>query len=218
MSIRVLIADDHPVVRDGLRLTLERSEPDIVVVGEAADGVEVLTLAQTVPVDVFVLDVTMPNLNGIETARELRKRNPDVKVVVLSLHDTRAMVEGALAAGARGYLTKESATRHVVEAVTEVHAGRYYLSPPIAHFVVESGRAWTRGTRPRGAAPAPLTGRERRVLQLIAEGQSSKEIAAILGLSPNTVHAHRTSLMAKLDIHKDTDLVRYAIKAGIAKP
>ena len=217
MSIRVVIADDHPVVRDGLRLTIERSGEDIVVVGEASDGMEVLNMAATSRADVFILDITMPNMNGIETARELLKRFPAAKVIILSLHDTKAMVEEALAAGARGYLTKEMATRTVVEAVTEVHAGRYYLCPQIAHFVVEAGLMGNRGSRKRGAAPVALTGQERKVLQLIAEGRSNKEVAARLHVSVNTIHAHRNSMMAKLNIHKQADLVHYAIKAGIAK-
>jgi DNA-binding NarL/FixJ family response regulator len=214
MSIRVVIADDHPVVRDGLRLTIEQSGKAIIVVGEAADGMEVIKLAGTRPADVFILDITMPNLNGIETARELLKRTPAAKVIILSLHSTKALVEESLAAGARGYLTKEMATRTVVEAVTEVHAGRFYLCPMIAHFVVEQG---FRGTKKRGAAPVALTGQERKVLQLIAEGHSNKEIAARLNLSANTIHAHRNNLMAKLNLHKQADLVHYAIKAGIAK-
>ena len=217
MSIRVVIADDHPVVRDGLRMTLERCGKDIVVVGEAADGLEVLKAARTTPTDVYILDITMPGMNGIETARELLKRSPTAKIIILSLHDTKVMVEEALAAGARGYLTKEMATRNVVEAVTEIHAGRYYLCPKIAHFVVEAGRMGKKGSRKRESAPVALTGQERKVLQLIAEGHSNKEIAAILDVSSNTVHAHRNNVMAKLDIHKQTDLVHYAIKAGIAK-
>ena len=217
MSARVIIADDHPVVRDGLRLTIERSGENIVVVGEASNGMEVLKIAKTKPADVFILDITMPNLNGIETARELLKRSPAAKVIMLSLHSTKAMVEESLAAGARGYLTKEMATRTVVEAVTEVHAGRYYLCPTIAHFVVEAGFIGTRGSRLRGAIPVELTGQERKVLQLIAEGHSNKEIAALLDLSVNTIHAHRNSAMAKLNLHKQADLVHYAIKAGIAK-
>lgn len=217
MSIRLVIADDHPVVRDGLRLTIERSGADIVVVGEAADGEEVLKLAGTRPVDVFILDITMPHLNGIETARELLKRSPAAKIIILSLHDTKAMVEEALAAGARGYLTKETATRNVVEAVTEVHNGRFYLCPVIAHFVVEASARKLSGSRPRPAAAVPLTAREKRVLQLIAEGHSNKEIAALLNLSVNTVHAHRNRVMDKLSLHKQADLVRYAIKAGLAK-
>jgi len=215
--IRVIIADDHPVVRDGLRLTIERSGQDIVVVGEASDGMEALKMARTRRADVFILDITMPNLNGIETARELLKRSPAAKVIMLSLHDTKAMVEEALAAGARGYLTKEMATRNVVEAVTEVHAGRYYLCPRIAHFVVEAGLMGKKGMRKRGAAPVALTGQERKVLQLIAEGHSNKEVAALLDRSVNTIHAHRNRVMAKLSIHKQAELVHYAIKAGLAK-
>ena len=219
MSIRVVIADDHPVVRDGLRLTIERSGKDIVVVGEASDGMEVLAMAKgrTTPADVFILDIIMPNLNGIETARELLKESPAAKVIILSLHDTKGMVEEALAAGARGYLTKEMATRNVVEAVTEVHAGRYYLCPMIAHFVVEAGLMVKKVSRKRGGAPVTLTGQERKVLQLIAEGHSNKEIAAMLDLSVSTIHNHRNSVMAKLNLHKQADLVHYAIKAGIAK-
>jgi DNA-binding NarL/FixJ family response regulator len=217
MSIRVVIADDHPVVRDGLRLMIERSGKDIVVVGEASDGMEVLKTATTSPADVFILDITMPNMNGIESARELLKRSPAAKIIILSLHDTKAMVEEALAAGARGYLTKEAATRNVVEAVTEVHAGHYYLCPQIAHFVVEAGLMGKGGSRKRGAAPVALTGQERKVLQLIAEGHSNKGIAAKLDVSVNTIHTERNSMMGKLNIHKQADLVRYAIKAGIAK-
>ena len=217
MSIRVIIADDHPVVRDGLRLTIERSGKDIVVGGEASDGMEVLKMAGTTPADVFILDITMPNMNGIETARELLKRFPAAKVIMLSLHDTKTMVEEALAAGARGYLAKEMATRNVVEAVIDVHAGRYYLCPQVAHFVVETGLMARKGPRKRGGAPVALTAQERKVLQLIAEGRSNKEIGATLNASVNTIHAHRNSVMAKLNIHKQADLIRYAIRAGIAK-
>src|SRR3990172_7423057 len=158
MPIRVLIADDHPVVRDGLRLTIERSGKDIAVVGEAADGLEVLKALGTRPADVYILDITMPNMNGIETARELLKRSPTAKIIILSLHDTKGMVEEALATGARGYLTKEMATRNVIEAVTEVHAGRYFLCPRIAHFVVQAGLMGKKAVRKRGAGPVVLTG------------------------------------------------------------
>jgi len=178
---------------------------------------EVLKTSRTRPADVFILDITMPNLNGIETARELLKRAPAAKVIILSLHSTKAMVEESLAVGARGYLTKEMATRNVVEAVAEVHAGRYYLCPMVAHFVVEAGFVGKEGSRQRGAAPFGLTGQERKVLQLITEGHSNKEIADLLDLSANTIHAHRNSVMAKLNLHKQADLVHYAIKAGIAK-
>lgn len=217
MSIRVFIADDHPVVRDGLRMTIEHSGKDIAVVAEAADGMEVLKLARNTPVDVFILDITMPNLNGIETARELCKISPRARIIMLSLHDTRTMVEEALATGAQGYLTKETATRNVVKAVTEVHAGRFYLCPRVARFMDAATLAAPKPRRLPGAITPALTGQEKRVLQLIAEGCSNKEVAALLDLSVNTVHVHRTNLMAKLNLHKQADLVRYAIKAGIAK-
>jgi DNA-binding NarL/FixJ family response regulator len=216
MSIRVVIADDHPVVREGLRLKIESGGKDIAVVGEASDGQEVLEIVKTRPADVAILDIVMPNMNGIETAKELVKRSPATKVIILSLHDTKPMVEEALAAGARGYLTKEMAVPDVIKAVREVHAGRYYLSPKIAHFVVEDVLKGKKGKRKASPASA-LTGQERKVLQLIAEGHSNKEVAAALEVSDNTVHAHRNHLAAKLGIHKQTDLVRYAIKAGIAK-
>jgi two-component system NarL family response regulator len=217
MSIRVVIADDHPVVRDGLRLAIERSGKNIVIAGEASNGMEVQEIAKSKPVDVFILDITMPKLNGIETTRELLRRFPGAKIIMLSLHDSKAMVEESLAAGARGFLTKGSVTRTVVDAVTEIYAGRYFLCPAIAHFVVEAGLMGKKGLRRRGAGAAALTGQERKVLQLIAEGQSNKEIAALLGVAANTVHAHRNQVMAKLNIHKQADLVRYAIKAGLAK-
>jgi DNA-binding NarL/FixJ family response regulator len=217
MSIRVVIADDHPVVRDGLRLAIERRGKEVVIAAEAADGMEVLRIAGTKPPDVFILDITMPKMNGIETARELLLRLPGAKIIMLSLHDTRAMVEESLSLGARGFLTKETATRNVVDAIMEVHAGGFYLSPAITHYVVESSLKKKTGSRRRGATAFALTGQERKVLQFIAEGRSSKEVASELGLSFSTVHTHRSHLMAKLRLHNQSDLVHYAIKAGIAK-
>jgi two-component system, NarL family, response regulator NreC len=216
MSIRVLIADDHPVVRDGLRFSIERSDSGIEVVAEASNGLEVLRLAERSPADVYILDITMPELNGIETARELARRQPSARIIMLSFHNSRTMVEQALAAGARGYLTKETATRNVVEAVCQVRAGHSFLSPDVAHFVMEDyvGRDDRNHVARRGAS---LTAQEKRVLQLIAEGLSTKEIAVKLDRSENTIHAHRNHLMAKLGLRKVADLVRYAIREGIAK-
>lgn len=214
--IRVVVADDHPVVRDGLRLTVEREAPDIDVTAEAGDGRSVLEFARTGCADVYILDITMPDLNGLETARRLLKMDAGVRVIILSLHATRAFVEEALQIGARGYLLKESATTDVIDAVRAVHAGDFFLSPGVSHFVVDGFLKKRRSSR-RGERTPGLTSREREVLQLIAEGLASKEIAARLGLSVNTVRVHRTNLMAKLALHKETDLVRYAVKAGIAK-
>jgi DNA-binding NarL/FixJ family response regulator len=216
MSIRVLIADDHPIVRDGLRLSLERSGRDVEVVGEAANGIMVLELAETCCVDVFILDITMPGLNGLDTARELIKRRRTARIIILSLHDSRALVEAALKIGALGYLTKETASSNVTEAVCEVYAGHLYLSPEIAHLVGD--RREPRGRMEGAIEPLPaLTACERRVLQLIAEGRTTKEIATDLGRAVDTIRTHRKNLMAKLKIHKETDLVRFAVKEGISK-
>lgn len=218
MSIRVIIADDHPVVRAGLRLTLERSEGEIVIVGEAADGRAVLELAKQKFADVFIIDITMPNLNGLVAADELRQRYPAAKVIILSLHDTQVMVEAAFAAGAQGYLTKEMATQSVVEAVTAVHAGHYYLCPSVTHFVVaHRPQVGPRGARLREAVRPALTRQEKKILQLIAEGHSTKEIAVLLDRSANTIHVQRNSVMAKLGIHKQAALIRFALKTGLAK-
>jgi DNA-binding NarL/FixJ family response regulator len=215
VSIRVLIADDHPIVRDGLRFSLKRWGRDIEIAAEASDGMEVLKLAKKQPIDVFIIDVAMPLLNGLDTTRALLREQPTAKVMILSFHTSRSIVEEAMRAGARGYLTKETASQHIVEAVREIAAGRFYLSPDVAHFMVELA-AKGRGSRMDGR-PGALTIQERRVLQLIAEGKTSKEIASLLSLATNTVHAHRKNLMAKLDVHKQTDLVRLALREGIIK-
>jgi two-component system, NarL family, response regulator LiaR len=215
MAIRILIADDHPVVRDGLRLCIQSSGKDIEIVAEVADGLEVLKAAAKCPIDVFLLDITMPRLNGLVAAQELLKENASRKIIVLSLHDSRDFVEKAMQIGARGYLTKQTASRNVVESICEVHAGHIYLSPDIAHIMVD--RAIGRSGNPQITSISALTSQEKKVLQLIAEGRSTKEISGDLSLSTNTIQAHRKNLMAKLNIHKDTALVRFALKEGLAK-
>jgi DNA-binding NarL/FixJ family response regulator len=217
VKIRVLVADDHPLVRDGLRFSIERSGEEVEIIAEAADGLAAIKAAEMHAPDVYVLDITMPRMNGLETAREILRGDPAAKIIILSLHDTRAFVEDALELGARGYLTKDTASRHIIEAVKEVHAGRFYLSPQIAHILVEKGIRPEKARR-SGRRAAALTAQERKVLQLIAEGRTGKEIAEALGIAPNTVHAHRTNLMTKLGLHKQTDLVRFAIKEGLIKP
>jgi DNA-binding NarL/FixJ family response regulator len=215
MSIRVLIADDHPIVLDGLRFCLKRWGENIEIAAEAHDGMEVLRLAKKISIDVFLLDVAMPLLNGLDTTRTLLREQPTAKVIILSFHTTRSIVEEAMRAGARGYLTKETASQNVVEAIREIAAGRFYLSPDVAKFMVEYAFKAHKGKANRG--PRALTARERRVLQLIAEGKTSKEIASLLSLATNTVHAHRKNLMAKLQVHKQTELVRAALNEGIIK-
>jgi DNA-binding NarL/FixJ family response regulator len=215
VSISVLIADDHPLVRDGLRFSIERSGANIKIMAEASDGLEALQIAKRNSVDVFILDITMPRLNGLDVTRELIRRHSEAKIIILSLHNSRAFVDEAMKAGARGYLTKETASRNVVEAISEVHVGNYYLSPEISVYMVDKALGYTKNNR--AALKDVLTGQERKVLQLIAEGRTSKEIASELGLQANTIHAHRKNLMAKLRIHKETELVRFALREGIAK-
>lgn len=217
MSVRVIIADDHPIVREGLRFSIERSGSDVEVIGEAGDGQALLDLAARLRADVYVMDVTMPVLNGIEATRALLKRDPDARVLMLSLHGSEAIVSASLQAGARGFLTKESATRSVVDAILEVNQGRCYLSPDITHYVMKGFLEPSHDDPAAVPIATRLTARERQVLQLIAEGYSNKEMAAVLGLSINTVHKHRNNLMASLDIHDQVGLVRFAIREGIAK-
>jgi DNA-binding NarL/FixJ family response regulator len=216
LSTRVLIADDHPLVVDGLRFALQRARPEIEIVGEAGDGLRVLKLLGDLQVDVVILDVSMPRLGGLDTARELIRRHPGVRVLFLSLYDSPALVEEALATGALGYLTKVTAGKHLVDAVRRVHAGRLYLSPDVASQFAQTTRA-RRGRPPVARRAVTLTPQERKVLQLIVEGRSTKEISADLGRAVETVRAHRRNLMAKLGVHKDTALVRVAIKQGIVR-
>lgn len=216
MSIKVLLADDHPVVRDGLRYVIEKEGGEIEVVAEASNGEEVLKIADGTAVDVFVIDISMPILNGIETTAGLIKKNPAHKVIILSIHGTRSFVAKALDVGAKGYLLKESATEDIIFAIKEVHIGRYFLCPAISKFIVD-GFLGKRHDYQWHTKIVELTPREREILQLIAEGFSSKEIQKRLSLSLNTVLVHRKNIMYKLDIHKQADLIRYAIKEGISE-
>jgi DNA-binding NarL/FixJ family response regulator len=213
--IRVMLADDHAVVRNGIRAMVEKKTEDISIDGEAADGKEVLRLSRAHPADVYILDIAMPGLNGLETAERLLRKNRNSRIILLSMYDTHAFVEKALNTGVMGYLLKESAADDILFAIREVHAGRYFLSPKIAKYVV---RGFIGGKRVKSdkIPGVRLTPCEREVLQLAAEGNSNKEIAAKLDRAVNTVHVHRNNLMHKLDIHSQTQLVRYAIKEGLS--
>lgn len=214
MSIKVVLADDHAVVREGIKAILERKGKDIVITGEVSNGKEVIEIAKTNPADVYIIDISMPILNGIETTDRLLKMDPHNKVVILSMHDERSFVEKAFRYGARGYLLKECATEEVIHAIHEVYQGQYYISPKISKFIIQ-GFLNERSNSISGEKEKSLTRREREVLQLIAEGFSNKEIAKQLKISLNTAHIHRNNIMRKLDIHKQADLVRYAIKEGL---
>ena len=208
--ISVLLADDHAVVRDGLRALLE-AQTDIEVVGDAANGREVLRLAQQLHPDVVVMDIAMPELNGVEATQQMHDAYPSTQVLILSMHSTTEHIFRALQAGARGYLLKDSAGAEVADAVRVVHAGRRYLSQKIAATVIDDYIAERHRTSPLES----LSSRERQILQLVAEGKSSTEIAAILFLSPKTVDTYRSRLMHKLDIGDLPSLVKFAIQHGV---
>ena len=207
MPIRILLADDHVMVRQGLRVLLEQA--GMRVIGEASDGQEALRLAHEHTPDVAVLDLAMPALNGLETARRLRETLPQTKIVLLTMYTEEPYVLEALQAGAVGYVLKTQAAVDIVQAIRDALQGAIYLSSRVAHTVVQA--YLTQSSR----APDPLTSREREIVQHIAEGQTTKEIAAALGLSVKTVESHRSSLMRKLDIHETATLVRYAIRRGL---
>ena len=212
-KIRIVLADDHAVMRTGLRLVLER-QPDFEVVGEASDGREAVGLAQQHRPEVVVMDVTMPNLNGIEAARQISGALPETSIVMLSMHSDEAYVLRALKAGARGYLLKESAESDLISAIRAVHGGKAFFSPAVSRMLVED---YVRQLQDREIEDSYelLTTREREVLQLIAEGKSNKEIAGVLNLSLYTVETHRGNLMEKLGLHTVPELILYAVRKGV---
>jgi DNA-binding NarL/FixJ family response regulator len=204
-----LLADDHLVVREGLRSLLEAA--GFKVVGEARDGREALKLARMLEPEVTVMDIGMPGLNGVDACRELLREVPEMRIIVLTVHGEDAYVIEALRSGARGYVLKTQAGSDLVRAIGEVTQGRIYLSPSVSSAVVQAFLAGS-------TSPAdPLTPREREVLQLVAEGRSTKEVAGILGVSVKTAETHRTRLMTKLDIHHTAGLVHYAIRRGLVR-
>ena len=213
MTITVFLADDHAVVRDGLRLLLE-AQDDIEVIGDAANGREAVQQVEQLHPDVVVMDIAMPELNGIEATQQIREGCPSAQVVVLSMHYTSEHIFRALQAGARGYLLKESAGIEVINAVRTVHAGQRYLSQKISDKVIDNY------VRQREAAEttsplARLSPRERQILQLVVEGESSAEIASALSLSRKTVETYRSRLMRKLGISDLPSLVKFAIRQGL---
>ena len=211
--IRVLLADDHTIMRKGLRLLLER-QGNITVVGEAADGRECVELAQTAQPDVVVMDLAMPNLNGIEAARQIVAQNPNVAVAVLSMHSDESYVIRALKAGARAYLLKDSAESDLIGAIKALSDGKSFFSPAISRLLVED---YMRQLERKGIEDSYelLTTREREILQLLAEGKSNKEVANMLNLSLYTVETHRTHILQKLNLHTVPELILYAVRKGI---
>jgi two-component system, NarL family, response regulator NreC len=215
--IRVLLADDHTIVRQGVRLCLE-AMGDIEVVAEAEDGQMAVLLANQLKPDVAVVDLTMPRLNGVEAIRQIRRDIPETEVVVLSVHDSEAYVVQALRAGAAGYVLKRNAATELAAAIRAAQAGQAYLHPSVARRVIDDYLSRIRASEDAVAEPHErLTPREREVLQLAAEGHSTRAIAGLLCLSTKTVEHHRASVMTKLGLHGQTELVKYAIRAGLVE-
>jgi two-component system, NarL family, response regulator NreC len=213
MQIRILLADDHTVMRSGLRLLLER-QPNLTVVGEAADGRQAVELATSEKPDVVVMDIAMPHLNGVEAARQIVNRAPLTAVVILSMHSDESYVIRSLKAGARAYLLKDSAESDLISAIHAITEGKSFFSPLVRRILKED---YMRALTDMGAEDTYelLTTREREVLQLVAEGKSNKEVANLLNLSLYTVETHRTHILQKLNIHSVPELILYAVRKGI---
>jgi two-component system, NarL family, response regulator NreC len=212
-TIRLLLADDHAVIRAGLRLVLERQR-DFQVLGEAADGREAVAKAAELHPDVVVLDLAMPNLNGMEATRQICSAMPGVQIVVLSMHSDEEYVLRALKAGARAYVLKEAGEADLIAAIRAVHAGKSFFSPAVSRMLVED---YVRQLQDRDLEDSYelLTPREREILQLVAEGKSNKEIAQTLNLSVYTVETHRGNMMEKLNLHTVPELILYAVRKGV---
>ncbi|HEY0802544.1 MAG TPA: response regulator transcription factor [Steroidobacteraceae bacterium] len=209
MRTSVVLADDHVMVRQSLRTLLERE--NFLVLGEAADGQEAVRLVHSANPDVAIMDISMPRFNGLDAAMELRSTCPKTKIILLTQHDEKPYVAQALRCGVKGYVLKNQAANDLVQAIRDVCRGQVYLSPGVARAVVD---AYANPSRTSDS----LSVRERQVLQLIAEGNTTKQIARLLGVSAKTVETHRTKLMQKLDIHEIAGLARYAIRHGLVQP
>jgi RNA polymerase sigma factor (sigma-70 family) len=212
-KIKILIADDHGVVRRGLKLQLEQHD-DFEVVGEVGDGREAITMLDKLAPDIIIMDIAMPNLNGIQATAQIVRKNPQVGIIVLSMHSDETYLARTLAAGAKGYLLKDNAEVDLERAVRVVAQGKPYFSPVIANTLLED---YMRQMQQRGLQDSYdlLTEREKEILQLLAEGKTNKDVALLLNLSPNTVETHRTRLMQKLDLHSTAEIVLYAVRKQI---
>jgi two-component system response regulator NreC len=212
MPVTILIADDHRLFRDGLR-TLLAARRDVKVVAETSDGSETVSKAAELKPDIILMDVSMPGLNGIEAARRILSRGTSTRIIVLSMHSDRRFIAESLKAGARGYLLKDSPFEEVLNAIRTVREGKLYLSNQIRDSMIEEYIA-VAGTAP-GSAFSTLSAREREVLQLLAEGKTTKETAARLNVSVKTIETHRKQIMDKLGIHSVAELTKYAIREGL---
>ncbi|HET7107899.1 MAG TPA: response regulator transcription factor [Candidatus Acidoferrum sp.] len=210
MPTRIVLADDHVLVRQGLKSLLEREH--FQVMAEASDGQDAVRLTEAHQPDIAIMDISMPTLNGIDAARGLLRSAPKTKVILLTQHEEEQYIHEALEAGVKGYVLKSQVANDLIQAIRQVGRGEFYLSPGISRAVMEAYR--NKSERPAD----PLTARERQVLQLIAEGKSTKDTASVLGISVKTAESHRMRLMQKLNIHETASLVRYAVRRGLIQP
>jgi DNA-binding NarL/FixJ family response regulator len=212
-KIRILLADDHQLMRGGLRLMIAQ-QPDLIVAGEASDGREAVALAKSLKPDEVVMDVGMPNLNGIEAAQQIVRSQPEIAVIMLSMHSDESYVLRALKAGARGYLLKDSAESDLIKAVHAVAGGKSFFSPAVSKVLLDD---YVRKLKRTGAEDAYdlLTPREREIFQLIAEGKSNKDVANLLNVSVYTVETHRSNIMQKLHLRGIPELILYAVRKGV---
>ena len=216
-TARILIADDHGLLRRGLRAALADS-PHLIVEAEAEDGRTAVELALRLKPDVAILDVSMPQLNGLDAARAIASGSPETRVLILTAHESERLVREVLRAGARGYLLKSDAGRDLVSAVDALRNRRPFFTPRISQMVLEGylhGPAVSEGGQPKRDL---LTPREREIVQLLAEGRSNKEVASSLGISPKTIETHRANIMRKLNLHSVSDLVRFAVRNRMVEP
>lgn len=215
MPFRILLADDHEIVRRGL-CALLRAQPDWEVCGEAGNGREAVEKAIQLKPEVVILDIGMPQLNGLDATRQILRANPQTKVLILTLYDSDQVVQEVLNAGARGFLLKSDAARDLVAAVEALRRDKIYFTPKVASMVLEGYLRRDGGGAPvTGSTRNRLTPREREIVQLLAEGKSSKEVAVVLGLSVKTAETHRANIMRKLELHSVSDLVLYAVRNNI---
>lgn len=210
--IRILLADDHTVVRDGLRVLLERQGFEIT--GEAADGIDAVRLAEETKPDIVLMDIAMPLLNGIEATRRIVGKCPKTAVVILSMHYDESYILRSLKAGARGYLVKDSAKTDLINGIRTVYEGRSFLSPKVSR-ILQDDHLQQLESKGLDDSYDLLTGREREILQLVAEGRTNKEIANLLNISPYTIDTHRTHILQKLNLHSAPELILYAVRKGI---
>ncbi len=213
MSIRILLADDHTILRAGLRMMLN-AQPDFEVVGEAQDGRQAIQEAQRLQPDVILMDITMPDMNGIEATRQIKKLLPETKVLMLTMHEHDEYVFQALRAGASGYMLKEAADTDLISALRVIQNGQFYLSPTAQSVMVGDYLQRVR-TGEEKDSYSSLTEREREILKLVAEGYTNNKIAERLIISPKTVDTHRTHVMDKLNLHSRAELVKYAMRRGL---